>query len=208
MDLPERQAEVRLQLQRGKSEGSQTLKPRKSWTRDKVDYNTLHAMYLDKNMSINEIARRINRTRARVWQILKEYGLHIKYRKQMDSVCAYCNKSFKVWLSVVNNGRGKYCCNEHYYEHKRAVSDYQPHRQGQRTARKRIEDWLGHKLPGHCIIHHEDGNHDHNEFNNIFVFPSHSDHLKYHHAKRHGKVVLPYREISELPDKLKAWFPV
>ena len=206
MSLKEKQAEVRQQLQRVR------IAPRKLFNRDKVDYNTLYAMYVTQGLQINEIARRINRTRGRVWQILKEYGLHDPNRKQIALVCVFCHKPFKAVKSRVNNGGGKYCCEDHYHEHRRLVSAYKPNKHGQRLSRKKIVEYLGipsgFDLPALCVVHHEDGNCLNTDIDNLFVFPSHSDHLKYHHAKRHGKVVLPYREISELPDKLKAWFPV
>lgn len=200
MSLEDKQSEVKRQMT--------TLYPlaRRPQERDKVDYNTLYALYVSKELPINEIARILDRTRGRVWQILKEYGLHNKNRKQITSVCAYCHKPFQVVKSRVNQGGGKYCSEDHYYEHKRAVGNFKSNRQGQRIARKNIEQWLGYKLPVPCIVHHEDGDQLNNDPANTFVFPSHSAHLKYHHAKRHGKAHLPYQELNELPNKLKEWF--
>lgn len=178
---------------------------RKKIIRDKVDYNTLHAMYLDKALPVNEIARRINRTRVRVWQLLKEYNLHDRNRKQVASVCAFCHSSFNATLSVVNNGGGKYCNETCYHEHQRSISNFQDNRHGKRIARKNIETWLGKPLPEGFVVHHEDGDCLSNDLRNLFIFPSHSEHLKYHHAKRHGTAVLPYKELWELPEMIRGW---
>lgn len=173
--------------------------------RDKVDYNTLHTLYISHLLPVNEIARRIDRTRARVWQLLKEYNLHDKNRKQVVSICAYCGQQFNIVQSKANKGFKRYCCAEHYHEHRRVVGGHKENRHGRRIARKKIKDWLGFPLPPSCVVHHEDGDCLNNDLNNIYVFPSHAEHLKYHHAKRHGTAVLPYTELWELAEKVKEW---
>lgn len=168
-----------------------------------IDKETLHIMYVDKCLRINDIARISGLTRQRVWQLLHEYGMHNKSRVYRQ--CQYCGKEFKVVRSRARNGADKYCQDKCYYNH-RAAFGYNPKRQGQRIARKTIEKWLCDVLPAGCIVHHEDGDQSNNDLSNLFVFPDNVEHMKYHHAKRNGNGKLPYETIGDLPDMLRSWF--
>lgn len=48
------------------------------------------------------------------------------------------------------------------------------------TYRKDVEKIIGRKLKSNEIIHHKDNNFNNNKINNIIIFPSHSEHMKYH----------------------------
>ncbi len=169
------------------------------------DIQVIEILLLDKHMHISEVAKRFKVTRQRIWQICKKHNIII--HRAIKRICFHCGNEFTAKRSRVRNGGALYCQESCYFNHKREVGDYQPRRQGQRIGRKKIEDWLGSSLPDGCIVHHEDGNQNKNEFKNIFIFPSNIAHLKYHHAKRHNNAVLPYKEMWELPDKLAEWFP-
>jgi hypothetical protein len=177
-------------------------KMRKRFKREVIDRATLEVLYVDKVMGVQAIADLYGKTRQRIWQLLKEYGIHQEVRTEK---CLYCGVEFKVNRARIRNGGGKYCSDDHYFTHKREAGGYEPSRQGQRLSVKAIEDWLGFKLPVGFIVHHEDGNQGNTELTNLFVFPSNAEHLKYHHAKRNGNGVLPYRDISELPGKMDEW---
>jgi len=180
------------------------IKPRKKFTMDVIDKTTLEVMYVDKLMRVQEIADAYGKTRQRIWQLLKQYGLHNGSRVVRDCMNPECGKSFKVVRSRARVGSDKYCKDSCYYEHKGSLG-YEPSRQGQRIGRGIIEGYLGFKLPVGFIVHHEDGNQGHNELDNLWVFRSQSEHIKYHHAKRKGEGVLPYKELWELPGKIDEW---
>lgn len=55
--------------------------PRKPFTRTGIDKQTLEVMYADPKLSIQDIADKCGKTRQRVWQLLKKYGLWDKNRK-------------------------------------------------------------------------------------------------------------------------------
>lgn len=175
----------------------------KKSTRDGIDKQTLEYMYVDLVMPVGKIAEKCGKTRQTVWGYLKKYGLHKQSRVVRE--CLYCKKGFKVVRSRVRAGGGKYCSEKCYFEHKREVGDYQPWRQGQRRSRQMIENWLGFSLPVDYVVHHEDGDCRNCEFENLWVFPSQGEHLKYHHAKREGGGELPYGELWELPGKIEEW---
>lgn len=179
-----------------------TGKKRKRWTRDVIDRQTLEVLYLEKCLHVQHIADLYGKTRQRIWQLLKKYGIHNNSR--VIRTCLFCGKSFPVVRSRVRDGLAKYCNENCLTEHKRSLG-YEPSKQGQRIGRKVIEDWLGFKLPVGFIVHHEDGNQGHNGPENLFVFPCGAEHTKYHHAKRNGNGVLPYQEMNELPGKIDEW---
>jgi len=180
------------------------MKKRKCFNMSGIDKATLWVLYVDKAYRINEIATITGKTRQRVWQLLKDYGMWNEGRNRIRKVCLYCNKEFQVVKSRVKRDSGKYCNDKCYFEHK-ASFGHNPSRQGQRIARRTIELWLGHPLPEGFIVHHEDSDCTNNDINNLLVFPNGSEHVKYHHAKRNGTATKPYQELWELPDKIEEW---
>ena len=178
------------------------MKKRKEFNMSKIDTVTLDVMYNEKLLRINEIAYITGKTRQRIWQLLKEYGLHNKSR--VVRCCLNCGKSFEVVRSRARSGSDKYCKEQCYFDHK-ASFNYIPDRQGQRIGRKVIEDWLGHSLPEGFIVHHEDGDQSNNGIDNLIVFPSNSEHIKYHHAKRNYNAIKPYDKLYDLPIKIDEW---
>lgn len=178
-------------------------KKRKQFTKDMIDKETLRYFYDDLLMSPQMIGEKFNKTRQRIWQLLNEYGLYDDQR--VVRVCVKCKESFRVIRSRVRNTPAKYCSDTCYHKHRQEVGGHNPSRVGRRRGREVIEDWLGFKLPVDFIVHHEDGNELNNEPDNVFVFPSQSAHMKYHHAKRNGGVELPYKKMWELPGKIEEW---
>ena len=191
---------TKAKLDKFNATNSWTGPKRKAFTKNDLDRQTLEILYLDKCMRVTEIAKLTNKTRQRIWQLLKQYNIH---NENMTIACLFCGDKFSAPRSAIRSGAGKYCCADHYNEHRREVNDYQPCREGQRIARRVIEAYLGHPLPMGFIVHHEDGNQRNTDLKNLFVFPSHALHLQYHHAKRHGKAELPYKNIADLPDLIQ-----
>ena len=179
------------------------VKANKQFTRDVIEKETLRYFYDDLLMSPQQIGEKFNKTRQRIWQLLVQYGLYDDQR--VVRVCVKCKESFRVVRSRARNTPAKYCGEKCYHEHRQEVGGHSPSRVGRRRGRKIIEGWLGFKLPVAFVVHHEDGNELHNEPENLFVFPSQSEHLKYHHAKRDGTAELPYQETWELPGKIEEW---
>ena len=179
------------------------MQKRKQFDMSGIDPVTLEVLYVDKCLRISEIATITNKTRQRVWQLLKQYGLHNKSR--VVRTCLFCGESFEILRSRARRGGGKYCNDEHYTAHRDQVSNSEPWKQGRRVSRKVIEKWLGHALPVGFVVHHEDGCQGNTLLGNLWVFKSNADHMSYHHAKRHGNAVLPYNDITELPDMIEEW---
>ena len=184
-------------------------KPRKSFTRvcskegKDERAQVVEIMLMDHHKRMDEVAEKFGVTRQTIWSICKKNGID-PYRP-IKRICEYCEGEFETTRALIRKGHGLYCNDKCYHNHRNEVGDYQPWRQGQRLARKAIEDWLGEPLPEGFIVHHEDGNHKNWDTSNLFVFPSQSEHIKYHHAKRDGGAELPYKELWELPGKIEGW---
>lgn len=183
-----------------------TIKNRKKFTMDVIDKETLRYFYEDQLMSPRKIGEKFNKTRVRIWQLLKKYGLH--NGRRVVRVCVKCKEPFKVVRIKVRTFPSEYCTDGCYYDHCQEVSGQNPSKVGQERARKVIEEWLGFKLPDAFVVHHEDENELNNEPGNLFVFPSQSEHMKYHHAKRDGNAELPYKKMYELYGKIEEWLMV
>ncbi|KKM85266.1 hypothetical protein LCGC14_1290710 [marine sediment metagenome] len=181
------------------------MKKRKQFNMSKIDTVTLDYLYNVKLYRINEISLITGKTRQRIWQLLKEYGIHNNSRVTRE--CEYCHERFEVVRSRARRGSGKYCSDDHYHEHRRSLG-YEPDKQGQRKGRQVIESWLGHPLPVKMIVHYEDGDQVNNDISNLWVFPSNAEHIRYHHAKRNGKGKLPYQELWQLPNMIEEWVKV
>jgi len=169
----------------------------------KEEVQVIRIMLMDQHKRMDETAAKLSVTRQRIWQICKANDIN-PYRP-IKRICKYCSEEFETTRALIRKGQGLYCKDQCYFDHRNEVGDYYPWRHGQRKARRAIEDWLGFPLPEGLIVHHEDGDHRNFNLSNLWVFPSHSEHLKYHHAKRNGAGELPYAELWELPGKIDEW---
>lgn len=60
------------------------------------------------------------------------------------------------------------------------VTEYKLNRQGQQMAREAVSTYFD--LPKGAVVHHEDADNMNNAIENLLVFASQSDHLKWHHG--------------------------
>ena len=172
-------------------------------TNDLERLQVIEIMLMDQHKHIQKVADHLGITRQRLWQICKANG--INPHRPIERECKKCGNKFHSTRVKVRDGGGRYCSEECYHEHQTEVSSYNPWKQGQRKSRALIEEFLGCPLPEGFIVHHEDGNQRNWSFGNIYVFPSQSEHIKYHHAKRNGKGMLPYKNFRDLPGKIEEW---
>jgi len=101
-----------------------------------------------------------------------------------DAVCALpsCGRSFKKTRSVFLRSRRHYCCKEHYWAHLENP-EYIRSVYGSRMARKSVRD-CGYYLIDGDVVHHKDGDCNNNDPNNLMVFASHGDHMRWHRGDR------------------------
>lgn len=171
--------------------------------RSKVDVTAMKVMLMDEHRHVQEVADTFGVSRQRIYQLRRENNINI--HRPIEKICKKCGKEFTVNRSRARNKEGVYCSTSCYIDDRREFADYQPNRQGQRIARKTIEQSLGYSLPDWCVVHHEDGDNANNNLDNLTVFPSQTEHLRYHHSKRYGTATKPYGSLTELPDKIEGW---
>lgn len=79
---------------------------RKRFKRELIDRDTLEVMYIDRVMPVGEIAVRIGKTRQRIGQLLKAYGL---YDVSLMKVCPGCGEIFRPVRKRVRDFPVEYC---------------------------------------------------------------------------------------------------
>ena len=136
----------------------------------------IRKMYEKELLSCQMIADRVGCTRVRIWQLLKAQGVKTEDHKR-ESSCVICGKPVLRTRARIRDHRRVYCGNACYWVHV-ASNNYQVSRQGQRVARQIVSKiyTLGPK----DVVHHMDGNQSNNAPNNLAVFASSSDHMRYH----------------------------
>ena len=143
--------------------------------------------------SMGWIADRYSVTRQTVYIIAKDNGLKLR-RATVNRICPICNLEYKTQAKNPQ----EYCTQACYIKHLKSlnVSYYQDLRlkglsvrQWQRKAREVANNYM--ELNKSWVVHHMDGDLANLEPSNLFVFFSHSLHLKYHHRLRKSKLCKP-----------------
>ncbi len=92
--------------------------------------------------------------------------------------CRHCDIVFDKVRSVFLRSRQHFCSKSCYWEHLHNP-DYIRSVYGSRMARKAIRG-CGYPVISGEIVHHKDGDCNNNEVNNLMVFKSQSDHMRWH----------------------------
>jgi len=103
-------------------------------------------------------------------------------RKAAKCALPSCGKNFLKTRSVFLRTRNHYCCKEHYWKHLENP-EYIRSVYGMRMARKSVRD-CGYYLVEGEVVHHEDGNCNNNDPNNLMVFRNQGDHNRWHRGDR------------------------
>jgi len=152
--------------------------------KDELTKERLEDLYITKHLTYQEIADIYQITRAYVAKLIKAYKVDTKRGEVFPTKCDNCNKEY-----IITRGRYKkqsmhYCGQVCYQAHRAAYSSYKPSRQGQRIARTVMTAHLGRELLASEVVHHIDGDTMNNDLNNLILFVSQSEHLRYHHQMR------------------------
>ncbi len=104
-------------------------------------------------------------------------------------VCDYCGKAFEKPRERARRSRKHYCCSDHYYA---SIDnpDYNANRQGQRNARTMVKR-CGFLLASEHVVHHKDSDNTNNEPDNLLVFASQAEHMRWHRAGGAESGVVP-----------------
>lgn len=153
----------------------------------------------DKGLTMVQLSTKYNISRQQIWSITKWAGCKPR-RSVVSVICPCCGKLFVK----PEKKQTIYCSQACYIKHqlgnqdsaynkecrKKALSN----RQHQRISRKVVSTFID--LQPDYVVHHLNGDITNSDPSNLFVFYSHSLHLKYHHRLRKDKRCLPYGFID------------
>jgi hypothetical protein len=143
----------------------------------------LEILLKDRCMTYLEIATLFGCTRQYVWRLAKQYGLSTVER--FDIPCAFCDKPVNITRARYRANKKRAFCNQDcYHKYNRQLTENRAWRQEQRIARTVMEEHLGYELSEGHVIHHLDGDQTNNLIDNLIVFISHSEHMRFHHVQR------------------------
>lgn len=118
-------------------------------------------------------------TRQAVKKYLNKQGVDTsKAATAREVVCDYCGKAFKKPRAYARARRKNYCCPEHYYA-VLANPDYVNSTWGRRKSRDMVRR-CGFLLAPEHVVHHKDSNQKNDDSNNLLVFASNADHMRWH----------------------------
>jgi len=140
----------------------------------------------DKDLvRMQDLAKKYSRTRMGIYKVIKKSGVNIenrilKKRESLKRYCSNCKKIFYCSEYRVKCSKYIYCSQQCYYEHldRRQSGKYVDSKKGRQIARKLVAKF--YNLQKTDIVHHRDRNNLNNNIENLMVFRSHSEHLKFH----------------------------
>jgi len=144
----------------------------------------LEDLYLIKHLTLAEIGKIYGKSRQRIWQLIKIAGIVTDTAERFFVQCPQCNVEFETTRKRFRNTALRYCSPNCYHTHRASCSSYNPSRTGQRQAKAIMEAHLGRSLHGKETIHHLDGDCKNNNIDNLILFASHAEHMRYHHQIR------------------------
>jgi hypothetical protein len=130
------------------------------------------------------LASKYKVSRMAIWKVLNNAGVDTtkKTGAHIATVCKNCNKPIVKTRCCFRKSLHHFCshkCFSKWLNRKDNIN--QPlisRRQGLRIGRKKVSQYLFLELG--MVVHHEDRNENNNNLDNLRVFASGSDHLKYH----------------------------
>ena len=152
--------------------------------KDTLTKERLEDLYLNKHLTYQEIADIYEITRAYVAKLIKEYSIDTSKGERFSIKCDNCHEPFEIYRKRFKSSSLNYCSKACYQAHRVSLSDYKPSRQGQRIARAVMTAHLGRDLLTAEVVHHRDGDTLNNDIDNLILFVSQSEHLRYHHQIR------------------------
>ena len=142
-----------------------------------IDAKEAIRLWQEEYYSANMIAKAIGFSRAGVVKCLNRNGIDTSKGNRIRVQCSQCGAPIDRTKARARAVDAPYCSRACY--HAAIHNDgYRPWRQGQRRARELVEGEIP-LMPGN-VVHHEDGDNHNNSLDNLMVFASHSEHMRYH----------------------------
>jgi biotin operon repressor len=164
-------------------------------------------LFVDEKLSLEKVGKRMGVSRVAVHKALKKIGVDTskKANKVVKTTCYWCGREIEKKRCSFNNS-SKHFCMQGCYVGWLKSSDYNPNRMGQRMARIFVKPYV-YKLFGQIdfVVHHKDGNEENNKDENLLVFPSNADHVKWHRGSKRLPCVLldggNIKNLTQLPER-------
>jgi len=169
-------------LEEQQSEVWEQIRQRGSSRKD-AQKKDLEGMYLRQHLTMAEIGKIYGVTRQRVCQLIKQYEIDTRQAERFKANCDKCGKEYTIYRKRYRKSSTHYCSSRCYLSD-RTNTDYRPHRNGQREARRVMAKHIGRPLTTGEIVHHIDGNCSNNSMDNLILFPNHKAHMRWHHSLR------------------------
>lgn len=151
----------------------------------KLSKESLEDLYLAKHFTGQEIADMLGVTRQGVYKAMNRLGIDRSAAERFKATCDHCGGLYELTRGRYNSSDAHYCSEDCYHGHRAAVlPNRTKNRQGQRIARAVMEKHINRALKGTECVHHVDGDQTNNHIDNLMLFMSHSEHLRYHHQLR------------------------
>lgn len=149
----------------------------------KFDVVEAKRMYEEEHMSCSMIAPLMGVGRQAVWKALRQVGVDTRKMvgTRVRTWCDFCGGEINWTRSRWRGTRHHFCSKGCYFNFFRSEHpNYWRH--GCRVGREILRPFLG-KVYGEVpefTIHHDDGNGENNSPDNLYAFPDHSNHMKWH----------------------------
>ena len=134
--------------------------------------------YSNELVPAAQLAAEYGVTRQAIYKVLKSHGVDTSKRR-ISSTCCACGKLIYLQKSRLRNRINVFCNDKCYKAYLNAGNaPYIKHRQGQRVARAKVAEVFD--LDDNNVVHHIDKNNFNNRIDNLMVFSSQGDHIRYH----------------------------
>lgn len=144
---------------------------------NEMERKELVRKFIEELIPMAVLAGEYGISRQAIHKIIKKAGVDIVAAARPLVVCAVCNKSFAAARNRVRN-TNTLTCSRACYNAFLKRNNYKEHRHSSRLARAIVGQY--HTLNIDEVVHHIDGDQSNNRLENLMVFASQADHIRYH----------------------------
>ena len=160
--------------------------------------------YTIELLPMQDIANILHVSRTTVHKILRAHGVDTAKHKIPVS-CTACGAAIARTRKRVKTQHNHFCNRECYESYLDAGKTNCTHKQrSQRISRAVVSRYI--TLAPEHVVHHEDRNDYNNRLDNLRVFATHGDHIRYHHYNRdryHNAIVKTVKRSAPIYNEIK-----
>jgi predicted Zn-ribbon and HTH transcriptional regulator len=134
-----------------------------------------------EDVDIKDICEEFKLSRVSIYNILKKVDI-LPNRKSLTLLtCKKCGTSFIRKTSLTKTENGGYCSVK-CFASARTINPEAPRKSRAGDIARKVLQSVGIVLLPGQVIHHKDGDRNNCDKDNLQIFNSHSEHMKYHHS--------------------------